>query len=136
MSSVADMVRHTPAEIRLDEGDLVACIEACFECVEACVACADACLAEETVAELRRCIAATLNCADVCSSTGRILARPYGHDAGLLRSVLEACREACRRCAEECEHHALRHVHCRICAAACRRCEQACDALLAAGPVG
>lgn len=107
-------------------------IDACFDCAQTCSACADACLAEEMVAELRKCIRTNLDCADVCQAAGRVLSRHTGYDAGLTRAVLEACRTACRACGDECSQHASMHEHCRVCADACRRCEKACDALLAA----
>jgi hypothetical protein len=131
MSLAAEMLRHTPARLAFEHDKLAECIEACYDCSETCSACADSCLGEDDVVELRRCIATCLSCADVCSTTGSILSRPWGYDAALTRSVLEACRLACRQCAEECERHAKHHEHCRVSAGECRRCERACDVLLA-----
>ena len=132
MSNANDMLAATPAPIGFDRGQLAECINACFDCSQACAACADACLAEEMVAEMRRCITTDANCADICATTGRVLSRQTEYDAEVTRAMLVACRDACRRCAEECEQHAGMHDHCRVCAEACRRCERACAALLQA----
>jgi hypothetical protein len=132
MTVTSDMLRTTPAKLGYDAGDLAACIAACFDCAQACTACADACLAEDMVADLRRCITTDLNCADICAAAGRVLSRQTAYDATLSRAALQACRDACRVCAEECERHASVHDHCRVCAETCRRCEQACDTLLSA----
>jgi hypothetical protein len=101
-------------------------------CAEYCAACADACLAEEGVAELRRCIRMDLDCADLCAAAARVVARQTEGDSAMFSSLLTACIEACERCAEECEHHADHHEHCRLCAEACRRCAEACVELLRA----
>jgi hypothetical protein len=111
---------------------LARCVQECFVCALTCTSCADACLAEERVQELTRCIRLNLDCADVCDATGRVLTRQTSTEAGLVRSLLEACAQACRVCAEECERHAQHHEHCRVCAEACRRCEQACEDLRSA----
>lgn len=115
----------------LDATLLDACVKACYECAQACTACADACLAEDLVADMRRCIRGDQDCADLCETTGRVLSRRTAGDPVVLRAVLEACLAACRACAEECEKHADMHDHCRLCAQACRRCERACADLLA-----
>jgi hypothetical protein len=110
---------------------LLECIEACLSCAQACAACADACLAEDMVAELRRCIRLDTDCADVCRTTAALLARRTGDgDPATVRALLDACRLACAACAAECEGHADHHAHCAICAEACRRCEAACQKLL------
>lgn len=132
MTVAKDMLATNPVEPSSTVDDLAALIDAAFECAQACTACADACLAEDMVADLRRCITLDLDCADVCDVTGRILSRQTGNVAELTRSLLQTCRDACRLCAEECGRHAGTHDHCRICAESCRRCEQACDRLLAA----
>lgn len=132
MTVAKDMLATNPVEPSFTVDDLAALIDAAFECAQACTACADACLAEDMVADLRRCITLDLDCADVCDVTGRILSRQTGNVAELTRSLLQTCRDACRLCAEECGRHAGTHDHCRICAESCRRCEQACDRLLAA----
>lgn len=110
---------------------LADCIDACFDCAATCTACADACLAEDMVAELRRCIRTDLDCADVCDATGRIMSRQTEPDHSLLQAQLQACAAACKACGDECEQHAAHGMeHCRVCAAACRRCEQSCNQLL------
>ena len=112
--------------------ELITCIEECYACAQSCTACADACLAEDGVAELRRCIRLNLDCAEVCATTGAVLSRQTETEWQLVATLLQACREACRRCAEECEQHAEHHRHCFECAEACRACEEACGAALAA----
>jgi len=102
------------------------------ECAQTCTLCADACLAEDMVAELRRCIRLNLDCAALCRATAEILGRQVEPDTSVLRACLEACAAACAACGSECESHADMHEHCRICAESCRRCEQSCrDALSA-----
>jgi hypothetical protein len=108
---------------------LARCIQQCFVCALTCTSCADACLAEERVDELRRCIRLNLDCADVCTATGRVLARQTSPEPRLVQSMLDTCAQFCRACAEECERHVDHHEHCRLCAEACRQCEQACEQL-------
>jgi len=129
---VSAMLETYPKELgNIDQQKLAVCIEACFECAQTCTACADACLAEDMVAELTQCIRFNLDCADICATTGSVLSRQTGNNAGTTRALLEACRAACQACGEECERHAEMHEHCRVCAEACRRCEAACADLLA-----
>lgn len=106
--------------------------EALAVCAAYCSSCADACLAEEGVADLRRCIRTDLDCADLCSAAARIVARQTAGDSSMLSSLLTSVIEACERCAEECEAHADHHEHCRGCALAARRCARACQVLLEA----
>ena len=130
---VTSMLETYPKDLGgVDQEKLATCIAACFECAQTCTACADACLSEDMVAELTKCIRTNLDCADVCATTGKVLSRHTGYDAGLARAVLEACRAACRTCGDECAAHAGMHEHCRICAEACRRCEAACAELIGA----
>jgi hypothetical protein len=96
------------------------------ECAQTCSMCADACLAEDMVAELRRCIRLNLDCADICRTTASVLGRQVEPDATTVRALLEACRAACSACGTECGSHAEMHEHCRVCADACRQCEEAC----------
>ncbi len=96
------------------------------ECAQTCLLCADACLAEEMVAELRRCIRLNLDCADLCRTTAAVLGRQVAPDPTTVRALLEACRAACEACGTECRSHAEMHAHCRVCAEACERCEHAC----------
>jgi hypothetical protein len=130
MSYAKQMLEETPATFDFGATALAWCIDACFDCEQACVGCADACLAEEMVADLRRCITLCLNCGDQCAATGRTLSRQTAYIAAMTRALLEACATTCSICADECERHASRHGHCRVCAEACRECEQACRALL------
>jgi hypothetical protein len=124
------MLDQYPAEITLDRTQLAEAIEAAVECAQACTACADACLSEQNVSELTRCIRDNLDCADICDTTGRVLSRHTGYDAGLTSAQLRACIEACRTCGDSCEEHADHMDHCRTCAESCHRCEQLCSQLL------
>ncbi|HEU5082374.1 MAG TPA: four-helix bundle copper-binding protein [Acidimicrobiales bacterium] len=100
------------------------------ECAQSCLICADACLAEEMVADLRRCIRLNLDCADLCRTTAAVLSRQIAPDPATERALLEACRAACAACGAECGSHAEMHEHCRVCAEACQRCESACSKAL------
>lgn len=106
-------------------------LDALLECSQTCTLCADACLAEEMVADLRRCIRLNLDCAALCATTADIVGRQTQSDPAVVRAAIEACLAACEACATECERHADMHEHCRICAEACRRCETACRELIA-----
>jgi hypothetical protein len=125
------MLDTYPRDFALDSDVLARCIDECHACAETCTLCADDCLGEPGVAELVKCIRLDLDCADICTATGRVIARQTEYDADVTRAILEACVRACRVCGDECERHASHHEHCRICAEACRRCEQACRELLA-----
>jgi uncharacterized membrane protein len=119
---------HTHPAPASDAGDeAFALVQAAAECLYTCTTCADACLEEDNPAELRKCIRLNLDCAEICSVTGRLIARPGPQDQSLLNAQLEACATACRACAEECERHADHMEHCRVCAEACRSCADACD---------
>lgn len=132
MNTIEAMLDTHPAGVSgVDRDALVACIQACVECSLACASCADACLAEDRVAELRRCIRTNLDCADVCAGTAAVLTRQTAPDPEVLRSLLEACAAVCRSCGDECAQHASMHEHCKVCADACRRCEDACRKVLA-----
>ena len=126
MSSLEAMIAAHPDRHGSVDAALLACIEACFSCAQFCISCADASLAEEMVAELRRCIRLDLDCADLCLATGKLAIRRTGANGETLAAALEACATLCRLCAEECDRHAARHEHCRLCAEECRRCEAAC----------
>lgn len=104
-----------------------ALVTAAAECAHVCTTCADACLSEDDPAPMRKCIRSNLDCADVCMTTGKLIARPGEQDPDLLRAQLEACAAACRACASECDEHADRMEHCRVCAESCRACADACD---------
>lgn len=132
--SVHEMLATHPRAGAEVDGALERAIGTLLECAQSCTACADACLAEDGVAELRRCITLDLDCADVCTTTARVLTRLTDAEQSLRRSVLQACVEACRLCGDECERHAEHHEHCRVCAESCRRCEQACREALASLP--
>ena len=133
MSYAKRMLETYPGDFGFDADALARCVEACHDCAQACTACADACLGEENVADLRRCVRTNLDCADICAATGRVLSRQTEYDAGVTRTILQACAEACRTCGGECEEHGQHGMkHCAVCAEACRRCERACEELLAA----
>jgi hypothetical protein len=132
MTQALAMIKTTPADTGLGAEVRAACIDACIECAQTCTACADACLAEDMVADLRRCIRTDLDCADICEATGRVLSRQTAYDPSITRAIVEACLTACRACGEECRGHAEMHEHCRVCADQCERCAEACEAVLAA----
>lgn len=134
MKFVKEMLKTHPTSSSQTYDVLARCIEACFECEQACTACADACLHEESVADLRLCIRTNQDCADVCATLGRAVSRSSRPDAGLIKSLTQACLEACQVCAEECRKHASKHEHCKVCADACDACESACTNALAATP--
>ena len=94
-------------------------------CALMCTSCADACLAEE--GDMRQPIRMTLDCADICGTTGRLIARAGGADPAVTQAQLQACIAACRACEAECQGHASMHEHCKHCAEACRTCAQACE---------
>ncbi|MDT0165436.1 four-helix bundle copper-binding protein [Actinotalea sp. AC32] len=124
------MLESHPDGAPFDTDLLARAIDAAVECAQTCTACADSCLAEDMVADLRRCIRTDLDCADVCDATARVLSRATSPDLALVRAQLQACVTACKTCGDECEQHAGMHEHCRVCAEACRRCEEACRELL------
>ncbi len=129
MTVTRTMLESSPADSDVSLDALAHCIDMCHECAEACSSCADACLAEEMVAEMRRCITLNLNCADLCVATANVLTRHAQSDTSLMRATLEGCIEACRLCAAECASH--EHMeHCALCAEACQRCLSACEHLL------
>lgn len=132
MTHAREMLDATPAGFDLDPDALARCIGACQDCAQTCTACADACLAEESVADLRRCIRLDLDCADVAEALARSLSRQTAYDPTLTKALLEACITACWVCAEECWTHAEHHAHCRLCAEACEACRASCEALLVA----
>lgn len=132
MHHTEQMLQTHPQANFSDKAALIACIEACFECAQTCTMCADACLGETHIEALRHCIRLNLDCADICDTTGRMVARQTAPDWVLIRSQVQSCLMACQLCAAECEKHANMHDHCRVCADACRRCEQACNQLLTA----
>jgi Domain of Unknown Function (DUF326) len=125
-----EMLEAHPWPAQIDREVLAHCIDECLACAFSCTACADADLAEDDVAEMRRCIRICLDCADVCDATGRVLARQTEYVAATAIAQVTSCRELCGLCAEECERHADHHEHCRICGEECRRCETACSAVL------
>lgn len=114
----------------IDQGRLLACMQACLECSQTCTMCADACLAEDMVAELRACIRTNQDCAAICAATAEVLARLTAANADVLRALVEACMTACSACAEECGRHGEMHDHCRVCAESCRDCERTCSDVL------
>src|SRR5688572_14053673 len=124
------MLAASPQPTKMNKDTLLECLRACYDSAETCTSCADACLAEKDVQNLVRCIGLNLDCADICATTGRLLARFSEPETGLLRHQLQLCQEACEACGAECQKHAHHHEHCAVCAEACRQCAQACAALL------
>jgi hypothetical protein len=132
MTVAREMLDAAPGPLEFGADAVAAAIDACMVAVQAGTSCGNSCLAEEDVRELRRCIALCDECADVCSTTLRVLSRPFGADHLVTHRQLTACVKACSNSAEECERHAPHHRHCAICARACRACVHACSALLEA----
>lgn len=132
MTYTREMLDSVAGGTVLGAAEVAAAIDACLTCEQTCTTCANACLAEDDFAAMRDCIALDQSCADVCSTTARILSRPFGADHLLLHPLLAACVRACSSCAEECARHADHHRHCAICAQACRACLHACATLLEA----
>jgi hypothetical protein len=68
---------------------------------EPVVDCADACLGEQDVQMLVCCIRLNLDCADVCATTGRLLARQVEFDPALgdsgCTSLRSSVSDLCRR---------------------------------------
>lgn len=91
-------------------------------CVAACNFCASSCLKEEDVKMMAKCISTDMDCAEICRTTGILLARNSEHGKHLLKE----CAEVCEACAAECGKH--EHDHCKACAKACTECAEACRA--------
>ena len=134
MTYSVQMLRKYPADLAGPADVIAAAIDACFDAAETCPACADACLAETAVAKLTACIRLNLDCADVCHTTGKLLARQTDINVDVVRAQVRACIAAVHACAEECRKHAAEHEHCRVCADACCLCEQACQDVLQGPP--
>jgi hypothetical protein len=130
MTLSKDMLEAHPMPAQADRDLLAQCIDACLACLQSCTVCADASVAEDDVADMRRCIRLCLDCADVCDATVLTLSRQTEYVASTSRAQVSSCRELCTICADECERHAAHHKHCRLCADECRRCQDACSALL------
>ena len=129
-TDVSELLATHPRPSEVPRETLARCIAECYECACSCTICVDADLAEEDVAEMRRCIRLCQDCADVCIATGRMVSGQTEYESETTRAQVESCRQSCSTCAEECERHAQHHEHCRLCAESCRRCESACTALL------
>lgn len=104
-------------------------MKALADCAATCMSCADACLAEEKVAEMRRCISTDIACGAVCHTTLGILQMQTERCMDITKAQIQAALTAVKSCAAECEKHATRHAHCRLCAQACRQAEKALMAL-------
>ena len=70
-----EMLEAHPAAAQVDRDLLARCIDECLACLQSCTACADADLAEEDVAEMRRCIRLCLDCGGVVPGALRDLRR-------------------------------------------------------------
>lgn len=136
MPHITEMLQTHPKASTVDLQSMRECIDACYDCAQSCNSCADACLAESGVQELVRCIRLNIDCAEICATTGNIMARLTERTPGIIGKMMEACVEACRACAQECERHAGMHEHCRVCAEARHRCEQACQTMLQSMSIG
>lgn len=120
------MMMQTHPHVDGSTDTLAAAVDALDECAQVCTQCADACLAEENIAELRRCIRLNLDCATQCAATAAVLGRRTDGDPAVITAILDACVAVCDACAVECDRHADMHEHCRVCADVCRRCARAC----------
>ena len=132
MTVARDMLDASPVPINLGAEAVAAAIDACLVASQSCVSCSNSSLAEDDVVEMRRCIALCDDCADVCTTTLRLLSRPFHSDHVVTHRMLGSCVRACSDSAEECERHAAHHRHCAICAKVCRACARACGKLLEA----
>lgn len=132
--SHAKVIADANVNLATDAESLMQAIDTFFECAASCTACADACLAEDEPQKLRDCITLNNVCAEICTATGRSLARITQGSYAVLGKQLEACIEACRACGDECRSHAQMHTHCAACAEVCERAEQAAKELLEALP--
>ncbi|HYP17870.1 MAG TPA: four-helix bundle copper-binding protein, partial [Opitutus sp.] len=120
MKLIDTMLRSHPQADLQRADDYTDVLNALSLCAQICTSCADACLAEEHVAQLRRCIRTDLDCADVCVATSNLITRQTETPNERVHAQLHACILACRVCADECEQHAAMHDHCRVCAETCR----------------
>lgn len=132
MPTATAMLETHPRAPRLDRALLAGAIDALAACATTCTQCADACLGEADPGPMVRCIRLNEDCADVCATTGRVIARQTELDVDVVRPLVEACLAACRACGDECEGHAEHMAHCAICRDRCRECEEACRRLLEA----
>lgn len=130
MTLSQEMLEASPVGSELPVAAVARAIDACLASQQACVSCADSDLAEDEVAELRRCAALCIACAEVCTTTMRNLSRRFASNHRVTHHLLRACVTTCSDAAEECERHAAHHRHCALCAKACRACAHACEALL------
>jgi hypothetical protein len=87
--------------------------------------CATAMMAYDT-ADMVRATRAALDCADIAASARRVLSRPTGTDARVIRTILKAAVTAADRCAAECGQHAGHHGHCRVHAETAQRAAALC----------
>ncbi len=89
-------------------------------CVAACNYCASACLKEDDVKMMAKCISLDMDCAEICRTTGILLARDSAHG----KHMLKECIEICEACSKECSNH--QNEHCQACSKACTECAEAC----------
>ena len=134
MSTLTEILNAHPQHSDVDMQLLTDCLETCGACVQACTACADACLGEQWSPDLVENVRAMLDCADICSATGRVLARLGGARTSVAVTMLEACVAACRACQATCG--ATNDVpgsgmHAAACQLTCARCAEVCERLLA-----
>ena len=106
--------------------EAVAAIDALCDCVKASTACAMAMVEGGSMAaEVRL----ALNCADVCDSTGRVLARGLAADPRVVAAMIEAAVVACEASATACGAHAKCHDHCQLHSSSAQACADALRAL-------
>src|ERR1700748_3726920 len=101
MTITREMLDAAPVPIPLGAEAVATAIDACLACAQSCTSCSNSCLAEEDVAELRRCIALCDECADVCIATMRVLSRPFEADHLTTHRLLSACVRTCANSLDE-----------------------------------
>jgi hypothetical protein len=130
MNTVLDAIPSIPIQPSTPPANLVDCAKACISAELACGAWAAVALRGANLDRLRACLSLSLDCGDICSTTGKLLARNLQSDPMVLRAQLEACARACATCGAECHRLAGAHPLSKTCAETCHRCEQACDRLV------
>jgi hypothetical protein len=80
MTLAREILEASPAATDLGVEAVADAVGAWLAAAQACTSCADASLGEEEVETLRRCVALAHNCADLCTTTLRLLSRPFASD--------------------------------------------------------
>ncbi|WP_159498799.1 aldehyde dehydrogenase [Microbacterium sp. 18062] len=110
----------------MDMMSMQECVEACNAAATAATMCADA----DTGADMARCSSTCMNMADVATTMMRMMMRPMGHDAMVMKAMLEASVAMCQGCMDACAEHADMHECCRVCMMACENMMAACTSMM------